>query len=63
MILLSIPLGDIPDIANTILGQLGMYDDSFIFSHDILSRNYKPFAVFVYNNGFGVVKSGRVCGV
>ena len=26
----------------------------------MLSSNYKPFAVFVYNNGFGVVKSGRV---
>ncbi|HMG92696.1 MAG TPA: sulfatase-like hydrolase/transferase [Chryseolinea sp.] len=53
-------VGGHPDIPNTILGQLGQHDDSFIFSHDILSKNYKPFAVFVYNNGFGVVTSGGV---
>jgi phosphoglycerol transferase MdoB-like AlkP superfamily enzyme len=53
-------IGGHPDIPNTILGQFGMYDNNFIFSHDILSSNYKPFAVFVYNNGFGVVKSGTV---
>jgi phosphoglycerol transferase MdoB-like AlkP superfamily enzyme len=49
-----------PDIPNTILGQLGMHNDDFVFSHDILSRNYNPFAVFVYNNGFGLVKTGGV---
>ena len=48
------------DIPNTILGQLGMFDKDFVFSHDILSHNYKPFAVFVYNNGFGMVKPGKV---
>ena len=53
-------VGGHPDIPNTILGQFGMYDAEFIFSHDILSRNYNPFAVFVYNNGFGVVKPGGV---
>ena len=53
-------IGGHPDIPNTILGQLGQHDSNFIFSHDILSSNYKPFAVYVYNNGFGVVKSGRV---
>jgi phosphoglycerol transferase MdoB-like AlkP superfamily enzyme len=44
------------DIANTILRQLGTYDDGFQFSHDILARNYKPFAVYAFNNGFGMVK-------
>jgi phosphoglycerol transferase MdoB-like AlkP superfamily enzyme len=53
-------IGGHPDIPNTILGQLGMFDKNFIFSHDILSNNYEPFAVFVYNNGFGVVKSGKI---
>ncbi len=53
-------VGGHPDIPNTILGQFGMFDKDFIFSHDILSYNYKPFAVFVYNNGFGVVKSGKI---
>jgi phosphoglycerol transferase MdoB-like AlkP superfamily enzyme len=53
-------VGGHPDIPNTILGQFGMFDKNFIFSHDLLSRNYKPFAIFVYNNGFGVVKSGKI---
>ena len=53
-------VGGHPDIPNTILGQFGMFDKDFIFSHDILSYNYKPFAVFVYNNGFGIVKSGKI---
>jgi len=53
-------VGGHPDIPNTILGQFGMFDKNFIFSHDMLSNNYKPFAVFVYNNGFGVVKSGKI---
>ena len=46
-----------PDIPNTILSQLDLYNKEFIFSHDILSSSYKPFAVFVFNNGFGVVKN------
>jgi len=53
-------LGGHPDIANTILRQLDKYDGDFVFSNDMLSKSYKPFAVFVYNNGFGIVKNGGV---
>ncbi|MBA4058114.1 MAG: hypothetical protein C0490_25580 [Marivirga sp.] len=49
-----------PDIANTILGQMGRYDKDFIFSHDILSRSYDPFAVYVFNNGFGLVRPDKL---
>lgn len=49
-----------PDIANTILGQVGMYDRNFMFSHNILSSSYDPFAVFVFNNGFGLVRPDRL---
>jgi phosphoglycerol transferase MdoB-like AlkP superfamily enzyme len=49
-------IGGHPDIANTVLGQLGIYDKEFTFSHNILNSSFKPFAVFVYNNGFGMVK-------
>lgn len=47
-------LGCHADIANTILGQVGLRDRSFEFSHDLFDKGYKnPFAVFVYNNGYG----------
>lgn len=48
-----------PDIANTILSQVNMYDPAFIFSHDIFARNYDPFAVYVFNNGFGMIRPDR----
>lgn len=47
-------LGCHADIANTILGQVDMRDRSFSFSHDLFDKSYQnPFAVFVYNNGYG----------
>lgn len=47
-------LGSHADISNTILGQVDMRDRSFSFSHDLFDKSYKnPFAVFVYNNGYG----------
>ncbi|MEZ4971999.1 MAG: sulfatase-like hydrolase/transferase [Cyclobacteriaceae bacterium] len=47
-------LGCHADIANTILGQVGLRDRSFEFSHDLFDEDYKnPFAVFIYNNGYG----------
>ncbi len=47
-------LGCHADIANTILGQVNLRDRSFSFSHDLFDRSYtNPFAVFVYNNGYG----------
>ncbi len=49
-----------PDIPNTILGQFGMFEKDFRFSRDILSASYNPFAVYVFNNGFGVIKPGKL---
>lgn len=47
-------LGCHADIANTILGQVDMRDRTFSFSHDLFDKSYQnPFAVFVYNNGYG----------
>lgn len=41
------------DLAATLLGQLGLPHDEFIFSRDILADTYKlPFSFHTYNNGF-----------
>jgi phosphoglycerol transferase MdoB-like AlkP superfamily enzyme len=48
------------DIANTVLAQLGMYDDHFLFSHNMLSPDYNPFAMFIYNNGFGFIQPHKL---
>ncbi|MEQ8475466.1 MAG: sulfatase-like hydrolase/transferase [Fulvivirga sp.] len=45
------------DIANTIFGQLGFQDEDFMFSKNIMTRDYKPYAVYVFNNGFGYLDS------
>ena len=40
------------DLPATLLGQLGIPHDDFLFSRDVMSRNYTyPFAVHTYNNG------------
>ena len=40
------------DLPATLLGQLGLPHDDFIFSRDVMSSNYTyPFAVHTYNNG------------
>jgi phosphoglycerol transferase MdoB-like AlkP superfamily enzyme len=48
------------DIANTVLGQFGLQDKRFTFSHNILSQDYDPFAVFIFNNGFGLVQQNKL---
>jgi phosphoglycerol transferase MdoB-like AlkP superfamily enzyme len=48
------------DIPNTILAQFGMDADEFKFGQDILGNNYNPFAVYLYNNGFGMIKPDRL---
>lgn len=41
------------DIAATLLGQLGINHDEFVFSRDVLADTYTyPFALHTYNNGF-----------
>ena len=39
------------DLPATLLGQMGLSHDDFLFSRDVMSRNYTyPFAVHTYNN-------------
>lgn len=46
------------DIANTLLAQLRIQPQSeFLFSKNILARSVNPFAVYVFNNGFGYVSA------
>ena len=41
------------DLAATLLGQLGLSHEEFIFSRDVLADTYTyPFAFHTYNNGF-----------
>ena len=41
------------DIAATILGQMGIPHEEFIFSRDVTADTYKyPFAFNTFNNGF-----------
>ena len=47
--------GSQTDLANTLLHQLQAYDDQFRFSRDLLAPNPTSFAVFTFNNGYGVV--------
>ena len=40
------------DLPATLLGQLGIRHDDYLFSRDVLSSNYRyPFATHTYNNG------------
>ena len=46
------------DLAATLLGQLGIAHDDFLFSRDVLGRQYtRQFAFHTFNNGFSVVDS------
>ena len=46
------------DLAATLLTQLGLPHQQFIWSRDVLSPTYQyPFAVHNYNNGFSIVDS------
>ena len=48
------------DQAATLLGQLGIGHDDYLFSRDVLSETYtKPFAYHTFNNGFTVIDSTR----
>ncbi len=47
------------DIANTLFGQLGFQDTIYTFSNNIMADNYNPFAVYVFNNGFGFIDGTR----
>lgn len=45
------------DLVSTILGQMDIPHDAFLFSRDILSPNPPRYAFYTYNNGFGLVDS------
>ena len=47
------------DIPNTVLAQLNLSADEFKFGQNILGSAYNPFAIFVFNNGFGMIKDNR----
>lgn len=53
-------IGSHTDIANTVLAQLNMYDTRFGFSHNMLNPSYNPFAVFIFNNGFGMIQQDKL---
>jgi phosphoglycerol transferase MdoB-like AlkP superfamily enzyme len=48
------------DIPNTILAQFDLDATPFKFGQNILSPSYNPFAIFVFNNGFGMVRQNRL---
>jgi phosphoglycerol transferase MdoB-like AlkP superfamily enzyme len=43
------------DIASTLLGQLGLSDSAFPFSHNIFDSAQQPMAFYTFNNGFGFI--------
>ena len=45
------------DIAATLLGQLSINKEEFIFSRDFFSSKYREFAFYTFNNGFGFIDS------
>lgn len=45
------------DIPATILGQMDLPYNDFIFSNDLFLPNKNDYALFIYNNGFGMVTS------
>jgi len=43
------------DIASTLLNQLNLNAGKFLFSKNVLSSEYNPFAFYTYNEGFGFI--------
>ncbi|MDR1847838.1 MAG: sulfatase-like hydrolase/transferase [Bacteroidales bacterium] len=48
------------DLAATLLNQMKLPYNDFIFSKDVLDKNSPEYAIFTYNNGFGFVDSTGV---
>lgn len=48
------------DLAATLLGQLNLAKEEFIFSRDIFSKDYSEFAFYTFNNGFAFIDSTGV---
>lgn len=47
------------DIAKTLLNQLKITSSAYVWSKDFFAKNYKPFAYFSFNNGFGLVQNHK----
>jgi phosphoglycerol transferase MdoB-like AlkP superfamily enzyme len=47
--------GSQTDIVNSVLGQVAKPSTEFKFSKDIMDRNAKPYAVYIFNNGYGYI--------
>ncbi|MCP9769814.1 LTA synthase family protein [Lacihabitans sp. LS3-19] len=47
------------DIPSSLLGQLKINAADFVWSKDLFKTNVKPWAFFVFNNGFGYVKPNK----
>lgn len=48
------------DLAATLLSQLGLPHDQFIFSRDILAPGYPEYSFYTFTNGFGFIDSTGV---
>jgi phosphoglycerol transferase MdoB-like AlkP superfamily enzyme len=48
-------IGNQTDIVATVLSQMGMDSKNFYFSNDLLNPERNQFAMFIYNQGFGMV--------
>ncbi len=44
------------DLSATLLSQLGINHDDFMFSKDVFDNNSPEFAIFAFNNGFGIIE-------
>lgn len=48
-------IGCQPDMSKTLLNQLNLNNDEFVFGKDLLNENQKGYAYFDFNNGFGYI--------
>jgi phosphoglycerol transferase MdoB-like AlkP superfamily enzyme len=49
-------LGCQTDIAATVLAQVDVKADEYVWSKNVMSKHYKPFAYFNFHNGFGFLQ-------
>ena len=48
-------LGDHNDLAPTLLAQLGLPHDDFLWGQDLFAAGRTPFAYYTFNDGFGYI--------
>jgi hypothetical protein len=47
------------DLSKTLLNQLKISSKEYVWSKDLFMKNYKPFAYFSFNNGFGIMQNQK----